>query len=277
MFDCGEGTQRQMMRHGVSFALNDVFFTHFHGDHFLGIIGLVRTLGLQGRTDPMRFYGPPGARRVLREAVALGVERPPFEIAIEEVQPGDCLDRGEYDIQVFSTEHTRHSVGFSIAEHERLGRFSPERARELGVPEGPLWGQIHAGKTVTLENGTTVAPDQLVGPPRPGRKIVITGDTSPCESVVDAADGADLLIHEATFGEEEAERARETRHSTAKEAGQVALAARVRRLVLSHLSARYSRDFTPILEQAREVFQETVVARDGLTIEVPYPDAPDQA
>lgn len=277
MFDCGEGTQRQMMRHGVSFALNDVFFTHFHGDHFLGIIGLVRTLGLQGRTDPMRFYGPPGARRVLREAVALGVERPPFEIAIEEVQPGDCLDRGEYDIQVFSTEHTRHSVGFSIAEHERLGRFSPERARELGVPEGPLWGQIHAGKTVTLENGTTVAPDQLVGPSRPGRKIVITGDTSPCESVVDAADGADLLIHEATFGEEEAERARETRHSTAKEAGQVALAARVRRLVLSHLSARYSRDFTPILEQAREVFPETVVARDGLTIEVPYPDAPDQA
>lgn len=277
MFDCGEGTQRQMMRHGVSFALNDVFFTHFHGDHFLGIIGLVRTLGLQGRTDPMRFYGPPGARRVLREAVALGVERPPFEIAIEEVQPGDCLDRGEYDIQVFSTEHTRHSVGFSIAEHERLGRFSPERARELGVPEGPLWGQIHAGKTVTLENGTTVAPDQLVGPPRPGRKIVITGDTSPCESVVDAADGADLLIHEATFGEEEAERARETRHSTAKEAGQVALAARVRRLVLSHLSARYSRDFTPILEQAREVFPETVVARDGLTIQVPYPDAPDQA
>ncbi len=277
MFDCGEGTQRQMMRHGVSFALNDVFFTHFHGDHFLGIIGLVRTLGLQGRTDPMRFYGPPGARRVLREAVALGVERPPFEIAIEEVQPGDCLDRGEYDIQVFSTEHTRHSVGFSIAEHERLGRFSPERARELGVPEGPLWGQIHAGKTVTLENGTTVAPDQLVGPPRPGRKIVITGDTSPCESVVDAADGADLLIHEATFGEGEAERAKETRHSTAKEAGQVALAARVRRLVLSHLSARYSRDFTPILEQAREVFPETVVARDGLTIEVPYPDAPDQA
>ena len=277
MFDCGEGTQRQMMRHGVSFALNDVFFTHFHGDHFLGIIGLVRTLGLQGRTDPMRFYGPPGARRVLRDAVALGVERPPFEIAIEEVQPGDCLDRGEYDIQVFSTEHTRHSVGFSIAEHERLGRFSPERARELGVPEGPLWGQIHAGKTVTLENGTTVAPDQLVGPPRPGRKIVITGDTSPCESVVNAADGADLLIHEATFGEEEAARARETRHSTAKEAGQVALAARVRRLVLSHLSARYSRDFTPILEQAREVFPETVVARDGLTIEVPYPDAPDQA
>ena len=276
MFDCGEGTQRQMMRHGVSFALNDVFFTHFHGDHFLGITGLVRTLGLQGRTDTMRFYGPPGARRVLQEAVALGVERPPFEITIEEVQPGDCLDRGEYDIQVFSTEHTRHSVGFSIAEHERLGRFNPERARELGVPEGPLWGQIHAGKTVTLENGTTVAPDELVGPPRPGRKIVITGDTSPCESVVKAADGADLLIHEATFGEEEADRARETRHSTAKEAGQVALAARARRLVLSHLSARYSRDFTPILEQAREVFPETVVARDGLTIEVPFPDA-DQA
>ena len=276
MFDCGEGTQLQMMRHGVSFTLNELFFTHFHADHFLGVTGLVRTLGLQGRTDPMCFYGPPGARRVLHEAMVLGVERPPFEIAIEEVQPGDCLDRGEYDIQVFSTEHTRHSVGFSIAEHERLGRFDPERARELGVPEGPLWGQIHAGKTVTLENGTTVAPEELVGPSRPGRKVVITGDTSPCESVVSAADGADLLIHEATFADEEADRARETRHSTAKEAGQVALAARARRLVLSHLSARYSRDFMPILEQAREVFPETIVARDGLTIEVPFPDASDQ-
>ena len=139
-----------------------------------------------------------------------------------------------------------------------------------------MWGRIHAGKTVTLDDGTTVAPEQLVGPARPGRKVVIAGDTSPCESVVDAADGADLLVHEATFGEDEADRSKETRHSTAREAAQVALAARVRRLVLSHLSARYSRDFAPILEQAREVFPETVVARDGMTIEVPFGDEENQ-
>lgn len=277
MFDCGEGTQRQMMRHGVSFALRDVFFTHFHGDHFLGIVGLVRTLGLQGRTEPMCFYGPVGARSVLRDAVALGVEQAPFEIEIQELKPGDSLDRGAYSIDVFSTDHTRHSVGFALVERQRLGRFDPEKAREMGIPEGPLWGRIHAGKSVTLDDGTIVGPEELVGPARPGRKVVITGDTGPCESVVEAAEDADLLIHEATFGEEEADRAKETRHSTAKDAAQVALAARARRLVLCHLSARYSRDFAPLLEQAQEVFQQTLVARDGMTLDVPFPDAADEA
>ncbi|MEE8134085.1 MAG: ribonuclease Z [Gemmatimonadales bacterium] len=273
MFDCGEGTQRQMMRYGVGFSLNDIFFTHFHSDHVLGVTGLVRTLGLQGRTDPMRFYGPRGAKDVLTQAVSFGVERTPFEVHIEEVKPGDCLDRGEYEIRVFPTDHTRHSVGFVIAEHQRLGRFNPEKARELGIPEGPLWGQIHAGKPVTLDDGTEIQPEALVGEPRSGRKVVLTGDTKPCASVVEASEEADLLIHEATFGDDEADRADETSHSTAAGAGKVALAARVRRLVLSHVSARYSRDFEPLLEQARAVFPETVVAKDGMTIEVPFHDA----
>ena len=172
MFDCGEGTQRQMMRYGVGFSLNDIFFTHFHSDHVLGVTGLVRTLGLQGRTDPMRFYGRRGAKDLLTQAVSFGVERTPFEIHIEEVKPGDRLDRGEYEIRVFPTDHTRHSVGFVIAEHQRLGRFDPDKARELGIPEGPLWGQIHAGKPVTLDDGTEITPDRLVGEPRPGRKVV---------------------------------------------------------------------------------------------------------
>jgi len=275
MFDCGEGTQRQMMRYGVGFSLSDIFFTHFHSDHVLGVTGLVRTLGLQGRIDPMCFYGPRGAKDILAQAVNLGVEKTPFEIHIEEIRPGDCLDRGEYEIRAFATQHTRHSMGFAIVEHERLGRFDPEKARELGVPEGPLWGQIHAGKTVTLDDGRSIGPNELVGERRPGRKVVLTGDTKPCKSVVDAAEGADLLIHEATFGEDEEDRAEETSHSTAKGAGQVALAARVGRLVLSHLSARYSRDFQPILEQAQAVFPETIVAKDGMTIEVPFPDAGD--
>ncbi len=277
MFDCGEGTQRQMMRYGVGFALNDIFFTHFHSDHVLGVTGLVRTLGLQGRTDPMRFYGPRGAKDLLTQAVSFGVERTPFEIHIEEVKPGDCLDRGEYEIQVFPTEHTRHSIGFVIAEHQRLGRFNPEKARELGIPEGPLWGQIHAGKPVTLDDGTEIMPERLVAEPRPGRKVVLTGDTKPCKSVVEASEEADLLIHEATFGDDEADRADETSHSTAAGAGKVALAAHVRRLVLSHVSARYSRDFEPLLEQARAVFPETSVAKDGMTIDVPFPDAADEA
>ena len=277
MFDCGEGTQRQMMRYGVGFALNDIFFTHFHSDHVLGVTGLVRTLGLQGRTDPMRFYGPRGAKDLLTQAVSFGVERTPFEIHIEEVKPGDCLDRGEYEIRVFPTEHTRHSIGFVVAEHQRLGRFNPEKARELGIPEGPLWGQLHAGKPVTLDDGTEIMPERLVGEPRPGRKVVLTGDTKPCKSVVEASEEADLLIHEATFGDDEADRADETNHSTAAGAAKVALAARVRRLVLSHVSARYSRDFEPLLEQARAVFPETIVAKDGMTIDVPFPDAADEA
>ncbi len=276
MFDCGEGTQRQMMRYGVGFSLNDIFFTHFHSDHVLGVTGLVRTLGLQGRTDPMRFYGPRGAKDLLTQAVSFGVERTPFEIHIEEVKPGDCLDRGEYEIRVFPTDHTRHSVGFVIAEHQRLGRFNPEKARELGIPEGPLWGQIHAGKPVTLDDGTEIKPEALVGESRPGRKVVLTGDTKPCESVVEASHEADLLIHEATFGDEEADRADETSHSTAAGAAKVALAARVRRLVLTHVSARYSRDVEPLLEEARAVFPETIVAKDGMTIDVPFPDAADQ-
>jgi ribonuclease Z len=274
MFDCGEGTQRQMMRYGVAFTLRDIFFTHFHSDHFLGITGLVRTLGLQGRTDPMCLYGPPGAKDVLRPALTLGVERVPFEIEVKEIKTGERLDRGDYDIEVFSTDHARHSVGYAIVEHERLGRFNPERARELGIPEGPMWGMIHAGKSVTLGDGRTIRPEALVGAARPGRKVVLSGDTRPCESVVAAAEGADLLVHEATFSQEEEERARETSHSTGQGAAQVALAAGVRKLALCHLSARYSRDFGPVLEEARAVFPEVVVAKDGMTIDVPFADSP---
>lgn len=272
LFDCGEGTQRQMMRWGVSFNLGDVFFTHFHADHFLGLIGLLRTLGLQGRTEPMRLWGPRGARRLLRQAVELGVERVPFEIDIRELKPGDRVERRAYEILAFETEHNRHSLGFAVVEQQRLGRFSPERARALGVPEGPLWGRIHRGETVTLADGRAVGPHEIVGDPRPGRKVVLSGDTRPVKSVIDAAHGADLLIHEATFGDEEAERAKETAHSTAAEAARVAREAGARKLVLHHLSARYSRDPRTLLEQACAIFPETVVAKDGMVIDVPYGD-----
>jgi ribonuclease Z len=278
MFECGEGTQRQMMRYGVGFTVSEIFFSHFHADHFLGVIGLVRTLGLQGREEPLRLYGPKGAKKLLHAALSLGVERVPFGVDIVEVRPGDVLretgngKRDGYAIQVFGTEHGGGSVGYALREDERLGRFDPDKARALGIPEGPLWGRIHKGEAVTLSNGRTVQPSDLVGPPRPGRSVVITGDTRPCAAVVDAAEGADLLIHEATFGEEERERARETLHSTAREAAQIALAAKVRKLALNHVSARYSLNADELVQEARAVFPETVVAKDGMVVEVGFRD-----
>jgi ribonuclease Z len=270
LFDCGEGNQRQMMRYGVGFAFREIFFSHYHADHLLGVTGLLRTLGLQDRTLPVTLYGPKGAQRILGAAITLGIERNKFPVEIVEVKPGDRLARDQYELVVFETEHRTDTVGYALVEHSRLGRFDPDRARELGIPEGPFWGQLHKGKTVTLADGRTVGPADLVGPPRPGRTLVYSGDTRPHLSVVEAARGADLLVHEATFGGDEMERARETGHSTAAEAARVALDAGVRRLVLTHISSRYNRDAVELLAEARAVFPETVIARDGLTVEVPY-------
>ena len=272
MFDCGEGTQRQMMRYGVSFALSEIFFTHFHADHYLGVIGLVRTLALQGRTDPMHLYGPRGAKRVLGAAMELGIERASFPVEIHELAAGSTITRDEYSIDVIAVEHGRGSLGYALREQERLGRFDPNKARDLGIPEGPLWGRIHRGETVELSDGRAIEPSELVGSSRPGRLVVISGDTRPCNTVVTAAENADLLVHDATFGEEEKERARDTGHSTAIEAAQVALAAGVKRLVVTHLSARYSTNAKALLGEARSVFADTIVAKDGMEVEVPYAD-----
>ena len=270
LFECGEGTQRQMMRYGVSFGLSEVFFTHFHADHFLGVIGLVRTLGLQGRTDPMRFFGPKGARKLLGAALGLGVERVPFEVEIEELEPETALHREGYEILTFAADHGGSAIGYVLVEKDRLGKFDPARAQELGVPEGPLWGRLQRAEAVTLDDGRVIEPASIVGAPRPGRKVVYTGDTRPCKATIEAAIGADVLVHEATFSLEEAERAKETDHSTAHEAAEVARMAKARRLVLTHLSARYSRDAGPLLDEARAVFPETVIAKDGMEIEVAY-------
>jgi ribonuclease Z len=270
LFDCGEGTQRQMMRYGVGFSFAEVFFTHFHADHMLGITGLLRTMGLQDRTAPVTLYGPRGAPKILGAAMSLGIERNKFPVEVVEIRAGDRLRRDEYDIVVFETEHRADTVGYALAEHTRLGRFHPERARELGVPEGPLWGRLHKGETVTLDDGRTVSPPDLVGAPRRGRTVVYSGDTRPHLALLQAARGADLLIHEATFGGDEAERAVETGHSTAAEAARVALEAGVRRLVLTHISPRYTRDAPELLAEARAVFPETAIARDGMTVEVPF-------
>jgi ribonuclease Z len=273
LFDCGEGNQRQMMRYGVGFTFREIFFTHYHADHMLGVTGLLRTMGLQDRSTPVTLYGPRGAQRILGVAISLGIEKNKFPVEIVEVKPGDRLKREEYDIVVFETQHRADTVGYALAEHPRLGRFNPERARQLGIPEGPLWGRLHKGETVMLADGRTVRPAELVGDQRDGRTLIYTGDTRPHLPVIEAAKGADLLVHEATFASDEMERARETGHSTAAEAARVALEAGARRLVLTHISSRYNRDASELLAEARAVFPETMIARDGMTVEVPYADA----
>jgi ribonuclease Z len=271
LFDCGEGTQRQMMRYGVSFGFEDIFFTHFHTDHVIGVIGLLRTMALQGRTERLRLWGPRGAARTLKRAEDFGMDRLTFGLEVTELEPGQRVERGDYAIVPFPVDHRgARAFGYALVEHDRKGRFNPDLARELGIPEGPMWGEIHRGRAVTLPDGRVIEPRVLVGLPRPGRKLVITGDTRPCAATVEASRGADLLVHEATFGDEESARAVETGHSTAREAATVAKEAAVGTLVLTHFSARYSRDAGELGKEAREVFERTVVGKDGFEIEIPY-------
>ncbi len=279
LIDCGEGTQRQMMRYGVGFGFREIFFTHYHSDHLLGLTGLLRTMGLlhtmgeADRQESLTLYGPRGAARILGAVLSVGIERTRFPVEIVELKPGQVLQRKDYDLVAVETAHRgADTLGYALVEHPRLGRFHPDRARQLGIPEGPLWGRLHKGETVSLPDGRTVAPSDLVSGPRPGRTLVISGDTRPHPALRDAARGADLLVHEATFGEDEAERARETGHSTAREAAEIARDAGVKQLVLTHISPRYSRDAAELLAEARAVFPETLVARDGMCIDVPFAD-----
>jgi ribonuclease Z len=269
MFDCGEGTQRQMMRYGTGFALREIFFSHLHADHFLGVIGLLRTMGLQAREEPIDLWTPRGTEATLKQAVELGVERVPFEVRINGLEAGEAVERGAYAIIPFRTHHGGRSLGYAVAEHDRLGRFDAAKAREMGIPEGPLWGKLHHGEAVEVD-GRVFGADEVVGPPRPGRRVVYTGDTRPCAATRETAAGADLLIHEATFAQDEADRAHSTGHSTARDAAEVAAGAGVLRLALTHFSPRYADDPRLLEREARAVFAETVAAHDGLTLEVPY-------
>ncbi len=269
LFDCGEGSQRQMVRFGTGFTVDAVFFTHFHADHYLGIIGFLRTLGMTGRETPMLLYGPPPARRLLHQAVYLGTEKLDFPVEITELRHGDVVKRGAYSVQAVQVDHRVGALGYVLQEMERPGRFDVQKARALGVAEGPDFGRLQRGEPVKALDGRTVLPEEVLGPPRSGRKAVISGDTRPCANLIAAAKDADLLIHEATFSDDEQERAQETRHSTGREAGRVAREANARKLVLTHLSSRHDVDFGRLLAQSREEFKGPVeVAWDGLTFEL---------
>ena len=271
LFDCGEGTQRQLQRSAIGLPdLHEIFLTHFHADHFLGLPGMLKTFALRGRDEtPLTVYGPRGLRELFARLRPF-VGRLPYPLTIVELEAGERLERGDYAIEPFSVEHGPDALGYALVEPERPGRFDVAAADALGVPSGPDRGQLQAGEDVTLESGRTVTPVEVLGEPRPGRKLVFTGDTAPSPLVVQAAHGAELLVHEATFLAEEAERARETMHSTAAEAAEVARLAQVRLLALTHVSPRY---FGPeVAAEACEVFPDTVVPRDFDLIEVPFPE-----
>ena len=274
LFDCGEGTQRQMMQFGTGFSVSHLFVTHLHGDHVLGIPGLVQTWDFNARDEPLAIHCPPGSRRHVESLVHAGGHDPGFPIRINEVSPGRvALDGDDFEIRAFETEHRTRSVGWALVEDDRRGRFDRDRAEELGVPVGPKFGQLHDGKSVELDDGRVVDPEQVVGEPRPGRRLVYTGDTRPVRATESVAEDADLLVHEATFTSDEADRARSTGHTTAREAGELAARVGVKRLAVTHISSRYAGDASEIAEEAAAAFdRELFVAHDGLEIEVPYPD-----
>lgn len=278
LFDVGEGSQRQVMRYGTGFDIDHIFLTHAHGDHVLGLPGLVQTLDFNDRERPLTISLPRGTRRQIRTLIDALETHLSFELRIREVVAGDVAYRGDdYEIRAFETDHDTRSVGYALIEDERKGRFDRERAEELGVPVGPKFSRLHEGEPVELEDGTVVEPEQVVGDPRPGRSLVYTGDTRPSAKTVTVADEPDLLIHDATFASDNAERADDTAHTTARGAAEIANRCGATRLALVHLSSRYAGDPSTHLEEARAIFDgpddHVVVPEDGHELDVPYPDA----
>jgi ribonuclease Z len=264
LFDCGEGTQRQLLRSVGLMDLTDVFITHFHADHWLGLPGMLKTFDLRAREKPLTIYGPPGLAKLLggMRHVWGGIG---YAVDIVELADDEQVERDEYVIEPFPVAHRGAAYGYAVIEDDRPGRFDAALAERLGVKPGPDFGRLQRGEVVG-----GVRPEQVMGEERAGRKLVISGDTAPCDVLVEVAYRADLLVHEATFTREEAERARETQHSTAEQAAKAALEAEVRLLALVHLSTRYGG--REIREEARAIFPETVVPRDFDAIEIPFPE-----
>src|SRR5918997_4988791 len=264
LFDCGEGTQQQLPRSVGLPELDAVFVTHFHLDHWLGLLGMVKTFDLRARELPLTLYGPPGLRALI-EAMRPVIGRTGYALRLVELEPHEEVRFGGYLIAAFPVEHRVTAYGYAFVEDDRPGRFDAEAARALGVPEGPAFGRLQRGEEVG-----GVKPEQVVGPRRPGRRVVLSGDTRPFQTTEVYAHAADVLVHEATFLEDELARARETGHSTAAQAAALARDAGVRLLALTHLSTRYfPRD---VRDEARALFPNTVVPRDFDAIEVPFPE-----
>ncbi len=264
LFDCGEGTQRQLLRSIGLTDLDAVFLTHHHVDHWLGLVGMVKSFALRDRDAPLTVYGPPGTRELLA-AMHFVIGRLPYPFSVVDLEAGDEVEFDGFEVHAFNVRHRGRAFGYALVEAPRPGRFDADRARALGIPFGPAFGRLQRGETVD-----GVSPEEVVGPPRPGRKVVLSGDTAPSEMVRVAAHRADLLVHEATFLSEDAARARETQHSTARQAAELAAEAEVGLLALTHLSSRYP--VREVLAEARETFARTEAPRDFDAVDVPLPE-----
>ena len=270
MFDCGENTQRQMMQAKVSFHKKlNVLLTHLHGDHVLGLPGVLQTMALMDRKEPVAVYGPPGIKDFLvctQETLNFGLT---FQVEINEIlSEGTIIDEEDYTLTAAKSNHAVNSYAYAFEEKPRPGKFYPKKAQALGVIKGELWSKLQSGEEITLPDGRVVKPGDVMGPPRAGRKIVYTGDTRPFEAFAKFAADADLVIHESTFDDSLAEKAALDGHSTPSQAAQEAKASNAKRLVLTHISARYP-DATLLLEQAKKIFANTVVAEDFMELELP--------
>jgi ribonuclease Z len=274
MFDCGEGVQRQMIKAKVGLHKKmKIFISHMHGDHVLGLPGLLQTMALMDRQRKLEIYGPEGIKQFLewvRESLQFGLT---FPVEIHEVYDvGVICEEKDYAVEAARSNHVVSGFVYAFVEKPRPGKFYPEKARALGVPEGELWSKLQHGEKVKLPNGHVVSPDDVLGLPRKGRKIVYTGDTRPFTGFAKFAAGADLVVHDSTFDDALGEKAELDGHSTPSQAAQQAKRAKAKKLVLTHISARYA-DAGLLLEQAQKVFKNTVVAEDFMELELPLPSS----
>jgi ribonuclease Z len=268
MFDCGEGTQRQMQKSLGLVQVDEIYLTHFHADHFLGLPGMLKTYDLTDREAPLTVYGPRGLQDLFKTLGRL-VGRIGFRLDLVELDPGDVMELEGAEIRAFEVEHSVRACGYALVEDGRPGRFDLEEAKRLGVPEGPAFAALQRGETVAGSDGP-VSAERVVGEARPGRTIVVTGDTGPCQATVEAARGAELLVHDASFSEEESQRALDTGHSTIGQAASVARDAEVKMLAAVHISSRYH--VGEVLKEARAIFEPTIAPRDFDLAEIPFPE-----
>jgi len=271
LFDCGEGTQRQLMRSPLSFMdVRRILLSHFHGDHFLGLPGLLQTMGMNGRTAPLEVLGPAGTKEVVGILSRIGYNLIGFPLTVRELADGDRMDFGTYAVAAAAVDHPVPCLAFALEEPMRPGRFDVAKAAALGIPPGPLFGKLQGGEPVSL-GGRTIRPEEVLGPPRRGRKIVFSGDCKPCEGIRRLAAGCDLLIHDATVESSLEELGNAYGHSSARQAATIAKEAGAKRLCLTHISARYE-DPGPLEAEARAIFPDSLVAEDFAELEVPLPE-----
>lgn len=266
LFDCGEGTQRQLIEAKISpMKIDKIFITHYHGDHILGLAGLIQSIGFRGRTKDLDIYGPKGLTKLINAIFQLGYFQINYNINIHEIESGVILDSEKYTVEAIETEHNITNMAYSICEKKKP-KFIRQNAIDLGVPVGPLFGKLQNGESVEV-NGKIIKPKQVLGPKRVGKKFTYSGDTRPCEQMIEFAKNSDILIHESTYQEGDKEHAIVNCHSTTKESANIAKEANVKQLILTHISTRYSDDEI-MKKEAKEVFENTIIAYDYLTVSI---------